>query len=286
MNAAHHQPRLADNPQRSLLFVPGNRPERFVKAVASGADLICIDLEDAVPADAKVPARAAAIQFAKQWQSAQQTLVIRLNALNSAAGQDDLQAFAASAQLDALLMFAKLESVDELALASEQLTTGGAQHQGVIALLESAIGVENAFAIAKHPSVRMMMLGGADYCVELGAVMNAASLAYPRARLAAACAAFGRIAIDVPFLDVADADGLAAETRQISALGMACKSAIHPGQIAVIHRAMTPSAAEIEKATRMVAAANNSKEAAFLVDGKMIDRPVLLAAERVLARQR
>jgi (S)-citramalyl-CoA lyase len=278
----------ASNPMRSLLFVPGNRPERFAKAFASGADMVCIDLEDAVPPSEKAAARDAALQFANQVRPPHQLLVIRLNAASSAAGQLDLAAFADVPKINAMLMLAKLETHDELAKAIQQLAATNASnqhHQGVIALLESAIGIENAFAIAQHPAVQMMMLGGADYCAELGAVMNQASLWYPRSRLAAACAAYGRTAIDVPFLDVHDPDGLSAETKHISDLGMACKSAIHPNQIATIHQALAPSSTELENANRIVEAAKASQEAAFLVDGKMIDRPIVIAAERVLARR-
>jgi citrate lyase beta subunit len=154
----------------------------------------------------------------------------------------------------------------------------------LIALIETALGLERAFEIARAPRLDMLMLGGADYCAELGALMHAGSLHYARSRLAAAAASAGLACIDVPFLDTADDAALRAETEAVAMLGISCKSAIHPNQVASIQACLAPSDAAIAQAQRIVQAFKASPFAAVLVDNKLVDRPVLLSAERVLAR--
>ena len=265
--------------RRCLLFVPGSRPERFAKAVATQADLVCIDLEDAVgPAD-KASARAHALEFATRPHSCE--LVIRINSLRTLDGLHDLAAIAAAKIAPAWLMLAKVSSSAEVEIAADVLRGRPVQ---LIALIETALGVERAFEIAKAPSLAMIMLGGADLCAESGALMNFTSLHYARSRLAAAAAAAGVGCIDVPFLDIADEPGLIAETKAVAGLGIRCKSAIHPIQVGPIQAAFAPSMAEIEAAKRVLAAFASSAHDAVLVDNKLVDRPILLAAERTLAR--
>jgi citrate lyase beta subunit len=266
--------------RRCLLFVPGNRPERFDKARASGADMICIDLEDAVgPAD-KASARSHALRYAAEFISSQQELAIRINSLHTADGLSDLLACAAAEKPPALLMLAKVASAAEVEIAASVAS----KPTRLIALIETALGLERAFEIARAPRLDMLMLGGADYCAELGALMHAGSLHYARSRLAAAAASAGLACIDVPFLDTADDAALRAETEAVAMLGISCKSAIHPNQVASIQACLAPSDAAIAQAQRIVQAFKASPFAAVLVDNKLVDRPVLLSAERVLAR--
>lgn len=266
-------------PRRCLLFVPGSRPERFAKAVATDADMVCIDLEDAVgPAD-KAIARAHALAFAAKQHSCE--LVLRINSLRTLDGLLDLAAIARVDKPPSLVMLAKVCDAVEIEIAAEVLAGASIK---LIALIETALGIERAFEIAKAPKLAMLMLGGADLSAESGATMNFASLHYARSRIASAAASAGLGCIDVPFLDVADVPGLILETKAVAELGIRCKSAIHPSQVAPIQLALLPSSAEIAAAQRVLAAFAKSAHDAVLVDNKLVDRPILLAAERTLAR--
>lgn len=266
--------------RRCVLFVPGSRPERFPKAHASGADMVCIDLEDAVEPAAKAAARSAALGFLAaapggcEW-------VLRVNALRTADGLADLLALRDATTLPALLMLPKSACATELEIVRDVL---GARCPPLIALIESAAGVEAAYAIARCPAVAMLMFGGADYMAELGGTLCAEAVSYARARIAAAAGAVQKIAIDVPYLDVQDETGLRAETAHVARLGFACKAAIHPTQVGPIQASYTPSAAALSQAERILSAYAAQPHGALLVDGKLVDRPVLLAAERVVAR--
>lgn len=268
--------------RRCLLFVPGSRPERFVKAAASGADMVCIDLEDAVALTDKDSARRAALSFlASAERNPSCEWVLRCNALATAEGWRDVLALLDAAALPDLLMLPKVSDATELRLLSEVL---GARCPPLIALIEGPRGIAMARDIARAPRVSMLMLGGADYCVELGAEMGAESLLWPRSAMAAAAAEAGIPCMDVPFLDVQDPAGLDAETRRVVALGFAAKAAIHPSQVEVIQRALNPTPERVVWARRVVEAFQASPHAAIQVDGKLVDRPIVVAAERVLRR--
>jgi (S)-citramalyl-CoA lyase len=266
--------------RRCVLFVPGNRPERFDKAIASGADMVCIDLEDATPLDAKTTARSSALAFIENYRGACE-LILRINPISSVFGQDDVRALSELKQAPGLLMLPKVETAAEMQSAQLKLAH---QRTQWIALLESASGIENAFAIAATPGVCALMFGGADYTAQLGALMSESSMLYARSRLAAAAASQQLLAIDVPHLDIHNVDSLHSETMHVKALGFACKSAIHPNQVAPIQQFLMPTSAEIEHARGVLAAFHSAPEAAIAYLGKLIDRPVVLAAESILKR--
>ena len=177
------------NPHRSLLFVPGSRPERFARAEASGADMVCVDLEDAVITEEKNRAREAALQhFGTEHGRAER--VLRINAVGSSLGQVDLQALANSHSLPDLLLLPKVESADEVLQAASALA---GRAIGLIAMIESPRGLLNALAIAEaHPSMVALMFGGADFAAELGAEMCWESLLYARGQLIVVAAEIGR----------------------------------------------------------------------------------------------
>jgi (S)-citramalyl-CoA lyase len=266
--------------RRCLLFVPGNRPERFEKAIASGADMICIDLEDATPIAEKASARAAALTFIAQ-HAADCELILRINPITTAFGLQDVLAIAECEHAPKLVMVPKVERADELRVALSVL-----QHRKIewIALLESALGVENAYAIAALPGLSALMFGGADFSAQLGAAMSEAALAYARARIAAAAASQALLAIDVPHLETHNSATLLSETQLVKAMGFQCKSAIHPTQVNVIQSALMPTAEEIAHARALLEAFNSAPHAAIAYQGKLIDRPVVLAAEAVIRR--
>lgn len=269
------------NPRRCLLFVPGSRPERFAKALAADPDQVCIDLEDAVgPAD-KASARAAVIDWFAQRPAARSELGFRINGVTTANGQRDLAALAAAAIQPDFLMLPKVESVDELHAAERAL---GARRTRLIALIESPRGVLELDAIvAATRRLGGVMFGGFDYAVALRGRPGWDAFLLPRARIALAAAAAAIDAIDVPYLDLENAAGLSAETERVIGLGFTAKAAIHPDQVAPIQASFLPTPEDLARAERIVAAIDAARGEAVQVDGKLVDRPIELAARRVVA---
>lgn len=282
---------------RSMLFVSAEKPERFSKAINVGADMVCIDLEDAVHPDNKQAARDAVVQFlnASDRPATDVIVCVRINAISTLDGLRDLVLMADSGcQLDAV-MLPKVNSSSEIRLAQSWLAQTCSR---VVALIESPTGIEQAYSIADgaatntQPSLAALILGGVDLSAELGASLSWDGLFSARARLVNAAKAAGVQAWDVPCLDIHDADALIEETRAVRAMGFDCKLAIHPLQVAPIHEAFKPSADELEWARGVVTAGEqaghgqNSTQAAgaFLFKGKMIDEPVLRHAQQMLAQ--
>jgi citrate lyase beta subunit len=265
--------------RRCLLFVPGSRPERFSKAAASGADMVCIDLEDAVAPGDKATARAATLTFLATAPTTCEW-VLRINSPRSADGLRDLLALVDGA-VPGLIMIPKCADAGDLRIVREVL---GERCPSLIALVESAEGLDHAVDIARAERVALLMFGGADFMAELGGTLHETSLLFARSRLAAAAARAGVGAMDVPSLEIRDQAVVAAETRHVAALGFSSKAAIHPDQVATIQQALAPTDSEIDRARRVLDAFRASPHAAIQVDGKLIDRPIVLAAERTLRR--
>ena len=265
---------------RSILFVPGDRPERFAKALASPADAICIDLEDAVAPEAKASARASALDFLKTSPEAART-VLRLNALSTAAGMVDAAALLEAGVAPAALMTPKAESADVLASLHAAFAGQGGP-QPLIALVESAAGLAHAGDLARAPGVVALALGPIDLAAQLGAQFDEQALSTIRLQIRLGASRGGVMAWDGPSLAIDDLAQLSADARSAAALGFSGKLCIHPAQVAAINAGFSPSAASIDWARRVIAAAKSGK-GAVTVDGKMVDRPVVLHAEKILA---
>lgn len=269
---------------RSMLFVSGEKPERFPKALAAGADLVCIDLEDAVAPSAKQQAREAAFAFASAPRAAGR-IAVRLNALRTRDGLADVTALLASgARFDAIVL-PKVEHPEELGLFHAWTAD---RREMLVALVESPLGVENAHAIAAAarsvaPRLGALMLGGADLSSELGASFDWDGLLSARGRLVNAARAAGLQAWDVPHIDLRDLDALADETRRVARLGFDCKTAIHPSQVPVIHGAFAPAESDLRWARALLEARGAGGDGAFLFEGRMVDAPVLARARRIAA---
>ncbi|HSZ52344.1 MAG TPA: itaconate degradation C-C-lyase RipC [Caulobacteraceae bacterium] len=267
-------------PTRSWLFTPGARPERFGKAAEVGADVQIIDLEDAVaPAD-KPMARAAALEFLSRSQKGRAARALRINGLDTAAGMADLTALLEAAVAPDYLVLPKTESPDHVRIL-DRLLTAAALDARIVGIVETARGLAQADAIAAA-SGRLygLLFGAADMAADLGAEEAWEPLAYARGRIVAACARSGIVAIDTPFFDIRDTAGLEQETRRAAAMGFAAKAAIHPGQVAAINAAYTPSDAEVAKARQILV--ENAKGVG-VVGGQMIDEAVARKARRILA---
>lgn len=263
----------APSAYQSLLFVPGNRPERFGKALASGADLVVIDLEDAVgPAD-KENARTAAIAALGDPR-----LGIRINGLRTAQGLADLLALVAAKP--PFIMIPMVEAVAEIEIAHAIL----GPDVGLLPLIETVKGVGVAQAVAASPGIAGVMLGGADFAGELGVAMSWDALYAARSAIVMACAAARVPSVDVPWLDLDNLDGLAADVARVKAMGFTAKSVVHPKHVAVVHACLRPTAAEIAEAREAEAVYAAAGESAVRWNGKMLEAPVMARYRRILAQ--
>ena len=270
---------------RSLLFTPADRPDRFPHGPTSGADGAILDLEDGVGLPSKQKAREAALAFFEAAPSAPADFIwaVRLNHITTEDGLKDLLAFRASARRPKVVMLPKTESVAEVEIAVRHLKDEGRDGPQIVALIETGRGLGAAETIAAHPSVAAIAFGGADLAADLHANLTWESVLFARSRIVQAAAAAAVAAFDVPFLDIHDISGLSKETEMVKALGYSCKLAIHPAQIAPINAVFTPNPKELASAQRIVAAFKQARGGACQVDGRMIDVPVVKAAQRTVA---
>lgn len=260
---------------QSMLFVPGSRPERLAKALAAGADSVCIDLEDAVPADGKDDARANALAAIGR-----PGVAIRINGVATRAGLADLLALAEAPALPAHLYVPMVESAAELKIIRAVL---GDDSVGLIPLIETVEGLDNAAAIAADPSVVMMMFGGGDFSAQLGTALEWEPLLLARQRLIMACATANKPAMDVPFIKLDDTEGLIEETRRAKAIGFSAKAAIHPAQLDGIHSIFRPTLAQVAEAEEALAAFAAAGGAAVRFNGRMLEAPFIRRYQQILA---
>lgn len=265
---------------RSLLFVPGSRPERFAKAQGAGADIVCIDLEDAVVPEAKLEARAVVLAHLKTQAAG--PCGVRINSLRTADGLADVlavtEALSQGTHL-AMLMVPKVESAQELALLRSVV---GEDCPPLWPIIESAEGLKAAWEICAAPGLGGVLFGGVDYAADLGSDMGWDALFLARSTLAVACARSGIGLLDVPYLDVADTVGLGEETMRVKAMGFRGRACIHPAQVSPVNAVFSPSAGEIVQAQRVLDAFAAAKGNAALLDGKLIELPVVRSAQRIL----
>ena len=273
---------------RSILFVPGYRPDRFGKAMAAGADAVCIDLEDAVPPQRKTMAREAAARFLAEQPTGKPRgetgphLIIRINDPDTDLGRADAETLGGTRQPDAF-MIPKVRTAAGLRRAARLLGDGAP----LFALIETALGLENAVDIGQaSPAVAGLVFGGFDLAIELRADPSWEPLLYARSRVVHAAALSGLDAIDMPSLGFREMSGLREEAGRVRCLGFAGKMAIHPAQLPVIHEVFTPSELEVERARRILDADREAGGGAVALEGRMVDRPVAEVARRVLARAR
>ena len=269
---------------RSLLFLPATRADRFAKALASGADLVCLDLEDAVPPADKEKGLATALELLREPGPAAGRVAVRVNDPSGARGLADLRALSdPELALDAVLL-PKVGSAAEVVRAAGALEERGRRAR-LIPIIESAAGLARVEEIAvASDRIVALMLGGVDLTAELGAALEWDALLYARSRIVVAAALAALPAVDTPSLAVDDPHGLESEARAVARLGFTGKAAIHPAQIPPIHAAFQLSDDEVERARRIVRAFEDSKGGPVLVDGRMVDPPVVKAALRALAR--
>jgi (S)-citramalyl-CoA lyase len=268
---------------RSLLITPATRPERFAKAAVVGADALVVDLEDGVAFGQKAEGRAAALRyFTTPPATAQPFRCLRINSLHSLEGLRDLTALIEAGVFPDAILLAKTEAAAEIKILDD-LLVGEFASIFFFALIETARGLEAVSEISlSSPRLAGLILGGADLAAEFKAEMGWDALFYARSRLIHAAALAGIGVIDVPYLDIHDNSKLEDELKAIRKIGFTGKVAIHPGHIPAIHRAFTPHPAEVERARRIIDGFEASQGGVCVVDGRMVDRPVVQGAYRIV----
>lgn len=266
---------------RSFLFVPANRPERFLKATASGADAVILDLEDSVPFESKKDARLAIKSSWQELKKSAVSLVIRINSPETKWGLEDLDFFQG---LDGLngVMVPKCESSSSLNRVSQDFI-------GVplLPIIESAAGYLALPEIAKTAYVSRLVVGHIDFLADSGMLCSEDQLELNSLRFQVAmCSRVGGLApaIDGVTVSVDDVELIRADAERSIRFGFGGKLCIHPKQISIVHEILAPSADQISWAKKVIDAMEISGGAAVQLDGKMIDLPVLLQAKRLLSR--
>jgi citrate lyase subunit beta/citryl-CoA lyase len=260
----------------TFLFVPGSRPDRFGKAVASGADAVIIDLEDAVAPEDKHNARAAAAEFADATPA-----VVRINSLDSPWLEADLAALMGRRYLKGV-MVPKGSSPEGLAAAARVLGP-----VPLVVLVESAVGVMRAAELARVPGVVRLAFGNLDFAADTGispSQPDEPELLYACSLMVLASKAAGLVGpVAGVTQSVTDPTIVARDAERQRRLGFTGKLLIHPGQVAGARRAFQALEQDLDWANRILAAVRSSRDAVVLVNGEMVDKPVILRAERILA---
>lgn len=275
---------LPVQPRRSFIFCPGTDPSMYPKALACGADIVCVELEDGVGPAHKDAARANMLAiFAEPQADDGIERIVRVNGLRTPDGLADMAAIVQAAHRPPALMLPKVKGPEEVAMVAETFDELGDPMRLQI-IIETNAGLEAAHEIARSSDrVDSLLFGGVDLAADLRCANAWEPLLFARSRVVHAAAAAGIDAIDVPWLDLQDMDGMRAEARKSADLGFTGKGAIHPRQIAVLNEVFSPSADEIAYARKVAAAFAETDSGLVVVDGKLIEKPVLRTVSRILA---
>ncbi len=271
-------------PRRSFIFTPGLKPEMFPKALVSGTDIVCVELEDGIAPKDKAQARKHALALFEQPQADDGVeRILRINCMREQFGVEDVQAILATDTPPPALMMPKVRTPDEVVMLDNLLTERGHDTRLHI-IIETNAGLEAAYEIA-HCSSRIdaMFFGGVDMAAELRCENAWEPLLYARSRVVHAAASAGLDVIDVPYLDLEDDEGMVVAARQARALGFSGKGSIHPKQIAALNEVFTPDADEIARARRIIKTFEEADTGLVVIDGKLIEKPVLRDMYRIVA---
>ncbi len=274
-------------PRRSFIFMPGISPDMYPKALATGADIVCIDLEDAIAPNHKADARAKTIALfaappADPKLGAGVERMVRINCLRGIDGMADIQAIVASPSPPPALMLPKVVSPNEVRGLDELLTEHGLGTR-LHVIIETNAGLEACYEIAQSsPRIDAMFFGGVDMAAELRARNSWQALLYARSRVVHAAAGAGLDVIDVPYLDLGDLPGMEVEARAAAELGFTGKGSIHPKQIPALNAIFAPDPDAVAYAKRVVDAFAKADSGLVVLDNKLIEKPVLRTMHRTL----
>lgn len=256
----------------------------FPKALASGADIVCVELEDGIAPKDKGEARAKALAlFEKQQADDGVERIVRINSMRERFGIEDVNAVLNTPTPPPALMMPKVRTPDEVVMLDQLLTEAGHATR-LHVIIETNEGLEAAFEIAQCSSrIDAMFFGGVDMAAELRCRNSYDGLLYARSRVVHASAAAGLDVIDVPFLDLDDPAGMQIEAEKVRDLGFAGKGSVHPKQIAALNAVFTPSDAQIARARRIIGEFAAADTGLVVIDGKLIEKPVLRDMYRIVA---
>ena len=276
--------------RRSLLFMPGNNPGMLQNCDVFESDTVIIDLEDAVSSTEKDSARNLVKSFITT-HSVKNEIMIRINGFDTPFYEKDLD-YVVSDNIDSIMLpKARVEDLIKLdtILTKYEKDRKMKKHINVVPIVEMALSLIEVDEIAKCPRVNGILLGAEDFTkdLEVTRTKEGAEILYARSRIIVACKAYKIDAIDTPFTDTVDMEGLKKDVNYVKGLGMNAKSAIHPNQIEAINKAFTPTQKEIDYAIRVLKARDEAYSkglGVFSLDGKMVDNPVIKRAETVIEK--
>jgi len=282
--------------RRALLYMPGDDLHKINKAVTLGVDCICMDLEDGVAINRKHEARLTIAEALRTLNFGRAERLVRINAVGSGLESQDLQSVL-PARPDGIVI-PKVDSAEQIRWVSQEIEKVEREQDWIIggicliAIVETARGVVNLPQIASaDPRLQALIFGAEDLAADLGATRtrDGWEVFYARSAVVLHAIAFGLQAIDQVYIDFRDTRGLLRECQQGVQMGFSGKQIIHPNQVDVVQSAFTPDDETIERALRLITAFREHQKAgrgAFALDGKMVDAPLIRAAERVLERAR
>ena len=271
-------------PRRSFIFTPGLKPEMYPKALACGADIVCVELEDGIAPKDKAEARRNAMAlFAEPQANDGVERIVRINCLREAFGLSDAQAVLETDTPPPALMLPKVRTPDEVIWLDNLLTERGHATR-LHVIIETNPGLEAVHDIARASSrIDALFFGGVDMAAELRCKNAWEPLLYARSRVVHAAASIEVDAIDVPFLDLEDSVGMEHAAGLALDLGFSGKGSIHPKQIPILNNVFTPDQAQVDHARRVINAFEEADTGLVVIDGKLIEKPVLREMYRILA---
>lgn len=272
------------NVRRSFIFTPGLKPEMFPKALASGTDIVCIELEDGIAPKDKAKARQKALALFKTPQSDDGVeRVLRINSMRERFGMEDVNAIISTKTPPPALMMPKVRTPDEVVLLDQLLTEAG-HITRLHVIIETNEGLEAAYDIAKcSDRIDALFFGGVDMAAELRCPNTFESLIYARSRVVHASASAGLDVLDVPYLDLDDLQGMKKEAERVRDLGFTGKGSIHPKQIAALNEVFTPSREKIARARSVISEFEAADTGLVIIDGKLVEKPVLREMYRIVS---
>ena len=279
--------------RRSFFFVPGGNEKLLTKALGLDADCLCIDLEDSVPPDKKATAREAVVEALRVSDFGKKEKIVRINSIWTEYGRPDIQAVIRG-RPDTLLLpkvnrDQDISDYDAILTEEEKKAGLPTTSIGLVAMIESALGIANIDAIAlASPRMKGLLFGAGDYTRETRGRITADrfELLYPMTRILLAARIAGIDAIDTPYFDVKNTDGLERHARQARDMGYDGKAVIHPAQLEVVHKVFTPTEQEVERAKRVIVAFEKARaegKGVIQLDGQVIENLHVDMANRVLA---
>ena len=271
-------------PRRSFIFTPGLKPEMYPKALASGTDMVCIELEDGIAPKDKEEARKKALNLFKDKQVDDGIeRIIRINSVREHFGILDLQEILISKNPPPAIMLPKVKTPDEVVWVDTLLNEKGHDCR-LHVIIETNEGLENAYDIGSSSSrIEALFFGGIDMAAELRCKNEWEPLLYARSRVVHAASSNGLDVIDVPFLDLEDMEGMKSLAIKARDLGFTGKGSVHPKQIAILNEVFTPDIKTIKRAERILDTFHQADTGLVVIDGKLIEKPVIREMQRIVS---